>query len=146
MLWNECLCPPKIHILKPNPLCDVLGSGDFGRWLGHEGGAPMNGISTLVLEKTLGSPLDCKESQPVHPKGDQSWIFTGRTDAEVEAPAQCHLMWRAHSLGKTDAGKDAGQEDKGERGWDGWRASPTRCTWVWTNTGRQWRTGEPGML
>ena len=52
------------------------------------------------MEKTLESPLDCKEIQPVHPKGDQSWIFTGRTDAETEAPIFCHLMQRANSLEK----------------------------------------------
>ena len=45
--------------------------------------------STVVLEKTLESPLDCKEIQPVHPKGDQSWVFIGRTDAEVETP----IIW-----------------------------------------------------
>ena len=54
----------------------------------------------MVLEKTLESPLDCKEIQPVHPKGDQSWVFFGRTDAEVETPFG-HLMQRADSLEKT---------------------------------------------
>ena len=56
---------------------------------------------TVVLEKTLESPLDCKEIQPVHPKGDQSWIFIGRTDVETEMPMICHLMWRTDSLEKT---------------------------------------------
>ena len=56
---------------------------------------------TVVLEKTLESPLDCKEIQPVHPKGDQSWVFFGRTDAEAEAPILWHLMRRADSLEKT---------------------------------------------
>ena len=56
---------------------------------------------TVVLEKTLESPLDCKEIQPVHPKGDQSWVFIGRTDAEVETPNFGHLMGRADSLGET---------------------------------------------
>ena len=56
---------------------------------------------TVVLEKTLESPLDCKEIQPVHPKGDQSWIFIGRTDAEAESPIFGHLMWRTESLEKT---------------------------------------------
>ena len=66
---------------------------------------------TVVLEKTLESPLDCKEIQPVHPKGDQSWIFIGRTDAE--APILCPhgvknwLIWK-----DSDAGKDRGQEEK----------------------------------
>ena len=52
----------------------------------------------MVLEKTLESPLDCKEIQPVHPKGDQSWVFIGRTDAEPETPV---LMQRVDSLEKT---------------------------------------------
>ena len=68
----------------------------------------------MVLEKTLESPLDCKEIQPVHPKGDQSWVFIGRTDAEAEAP----ILWppdvKNRLTGKeTDAGKDGGQEEKG---------------------------------
>ena len=54
-----------------------------------------------MLEKTLDSPLDCKEIQPVHPKGDQSWVFIGRTDAEAETPYFGHLMRRADSLEKT---------------------------------------------
>ena len=56
---------------------------------------------TVVLEKTLESPLDCKEIQPVNPKGDQSWIIIGRTDAEAEAEYFGHLMWRTDSLEKT---------------------------------------------
>ena len=69
---------------------------------------------TVVLEKTLESPLDCKEIQPVHPKGDQSWIFTGRTDAEAETP----ILWppdaKSWLIGKDpDVGKDWGQEEKG---------------------------------
>ena len=68
----------------------------------------------VVLEKTLESPLDCKEIQPVHPKGDQSWVFIGRTDAEAETPglwppdAKSWLIWK-----DPDAGKDWGQEEKG---------------------------------
>ena len=54
---------------------------------------------TVVLEKTLESPLDCKEIQPVHPKGDQAWVFFGRTDAEAETPVL--WLWRADSLEKT---------------------------------------------
>ena len=54
-----------------------------------------------MLEKTLGSPLDCKEIQPVHPKGDQSWVFIGRTNAEAETQYFGHLMRRAHLLEKT---------------------------------------------
>ena len=67
----------------------------------------------MVLEKTLESSLDCKEIQPVHPK-DQSWVFTGRTDAEADTP----ILWPPHAksclIGKdSDAGRDWGQEEKG---------------------------------
>ena len=69
---------------------------------------------TVVLEKTLESPLDCKEIQPVHPKEDQSWVFIGRTDAETETP----ILWppdaKSWLIGKDpDAGRDWGQEEKG---------------------------------
>ena len=56
---------------------------------------------SVVLEKTLESPLDCWEIQPAHTKGNQSWIFIGRTDAEAETPILGHLMWRTDSLEKT---------------------------------------------
>ena len=80
-----------------------------------ESWAPKNWCFWIVmLEKTLESPLDCKEIQPVHPKGDQTWVFIGRTDAEAETPILWPLMWRADSIWKDpDAGKDWGQEDKG---------------------------------
>ena len=68
----------------------------------------------MVFEKTLESPLDCKETQPVHPKGDQSWVFIGRTDAEAETS----ILWPLHAksfIGKDlDAGRDWGQEEKGK--------------------------------
>ena len=70
----------------------------------------------MVLEKTLESPLDCKEIQPVHSEGDQSWVFFGRTDAKAETPILGHLMRRVDSLEKdSDAGRDWGQEEKGMR-------------------------------
>ena len=56
---------------------------------------------TVVLEKTLESPLDCKEMQPVHSEGDQPWVFIGGTDVEAETPTLWHLMWRADSFEKT---------------------------------------------
>ena len=93
------------------------------------------------------SPLDCKEIQPVHPKGNQSWIFVGRTDAEAETPTLAtwyeeltHLKipWSWERL------KVKGEGDN--RGWDGWMASPTQWTWVWVNSG-SWRgTGRLGVL
>ena len=81
---------------------------------------------TVVLEKTIESPLDCKEIQPVHPKGDRSWIIIGRTDAEAETPilwlpnAKSWLIWK-----DSDAGKDWRQEEKGMTedeivGWHHW--------------------------
>ena len=71
-------------------------------------------LNCSVLEKTLESPLDCKKIQPVHPKGNQSWIFIGRTDVEAEAP----ILWppdaKSRLIGKDpDAGKDQRQEEKG---------------------------------
>ena len=69
---------------------------------------------TVVLEKTLEIPMDCKEIQPVHPKGDQSWVFIGRTDVEAEAPILRPSDGKGWLIGKDpDAGKDWGQEEKG---------------------------------
>ena len=68
----------------------------------------------MVLEKTLESPLDCKEIQPVHPKGDQSWVFIGRTDVETETPILWPLDGKSQVIGKDpDVEKDSGQEEKG---------------------------------
>ena len=100
---------------------------------------------TVVLEKTLESPLDCKDIQPVHPKRNQSWI--GRPEAEAETPilwppdAKSWLIWK-----DSNAGKDWGQEKKGTTEWDGWMASPTQWTWVWVDSGSWWWTGRPGVL
>ena len=70
-----------------------------------------------VAKKTLESPLDCKEIQPVHPKENQSWIFIGRTDAEAEAPVLWSPDVQSWLIGKDpDAGKDWGQEEQGARG------------------------------
>ena len=66
-----------------------------------------------MLEKTLESPLDCTEIQTVHSEGDQPRDFFGRNDAKAETPVFGHLMQRVDSLGKTDAGRDWGQEEKG---------------------------------
>ena len=69
-----------------------------------------------MLEKTLESPLDCKEIQPVHPKGDQFWVFTGRTDAQVETPILGHLMQRVDSLEKTLMLGGIGSRRRGRQG------------------------------
>ena len=97
---------------------------------------------TVVLEKTLENPLDSKEIQPVHPKGNQSWIFTGRADVEAETPiiwpadAKSWLIWKDWYWDRLKAG---GEGD--DRGWDGWMASTTQWTWVWGNSGSCWWTG-----
>ena len=104
----------------------------------EESWAPKNWCFwTVVLEKTLESSMDCMEMKPVNPKGNQSWIFIGRMDAEAEAP----ILWPpdAKSLlirKAPDAGKDWRQEEKGMTGQDSWMASPTRWTWVWASSGR----------
>ena len=102
----------------------------------------------MVLEKTLESLLDCKEIQPVHPKGDQSWVFIGRTDTEVETP----ILWPPHAksllIGKDpDAGRTWGQEEKGTTkdemaGWHHW----LNGLWVWVNSRSWWWTERPGVL
>ena len=75
----------------------------------------------MVLEKTLESPLDCKEIQPVHPKGDQSWVFIGKTDAEAEIQYFGHLMQRTDSLEKIlTLGKIEGRRRTTEDGMVGW--------------------------
>ena len=99
---------------------------------------------TTMLDKTLENHLDGKEIKPVSPKGNQPWIFIGRTDAEAEAPVLRHLICRADSLEKTlMPGKfEAGREGS-NRGWDGWMASLTWWTWIWASS-RIWkRAGKP---
>ena len=101
----------------------------------------------VVLEKTLESPLDCKDPQPVHPKGDQSWVFIGNTDAEAETgtlATWCKELihwkrdWCWEGLGAGGEGDD--------KGWDGWMASLTRWAWVWVDSGSLWWSGRPGVL
>ena len=112
----------------------------------EESWALKNWCFWTVLEKTLESPLDCKEIQSVHPKGDQSWVFIGRTDADAETP----VLWPPHVkswlIGKDpDAGRDWGQEEKGTT--EDEMTSPTRWTWVWVNSRSWWCwIGRPGML
>ena len=107
-------------------------------------------LGTVVLEKTLESPLDCKEIQPVNPKGNQSWIFLGALMLKLQHFGR--LMWRTDSFEKTlMLGKIEGtsifegESERNDRGWDGWMASPTWWTWVWVCSGSWWWTGKPGM-
>ena len=108
--WKKSYDKPRQHIKKQKHDFANKGSNSqsFGFPSSHvwmweldykESWMPKNWCFwTVVLEKTLESPLDCKEIQPVHPKGNKSWIFIGRTDAEVETPNFGHLIWRTDSL------------------------------------------------
>ena len=129
---RDITLPTEVHLVKA-----VFSSGHVWMWeLYHkESWAPKNWCFwTVVLKKTRASPLDNKEIQPVHPKGNQSWVFIGRADVEAETPilwppdVKSWLTWK-----DPDAGKDWEQKEKDEiegRGWDGWMASPTQWTWV----------------
>ena len=113
-----------------------------------EGWAPKNWCFwTVVLEKPLESPLYSKEIKPINPKGNQPWIFIGKTNAEVEAP----ILWppdvKSWLTGKDpDAGRDGRQEEKGmtEDEMVGWHH--TEWTWVGASSGSWWLTGKPGVL
>ena len=102
----------------------------------EESWVPKNWCSwTVVLEKTLESPLDCKEIQPVHPKGDQPWVFFGRNDAKAETPVLWPSDAKSWLIGKdSDAGRDWGQEEKGttEDEMAGWHHRLEGLEFEWT--------------
>ena len=131
--WNKSYDQPRQHIKKQRHhfadkglSCQSYGFSSNHVWmweLDHKVSWVLKNwcFCTVVLEKTLESPLDCKEIQPVHPKGNQSWIITGRTDAEAEAP----VLWPPDSKSwlirkDPDAGTDEGRR---RRGWQ-------RMTWL----------------
>ena len=102
----------------------------------EEGWGPKNWCFwAVVLEKTLESPLDCKEIQPIHSEGDQSWVFFGRNDAKAETPVLCPPHAKGWLIGKdSDAGRDWRQEEKGiaedeMAGWNHWLEG---CESEWT--------------
>ena len=157
--WKKSYDQPRQHIKKQRyyfankgPSSQSYGFSSSHVWVweldSKESWVPKNWcFSTVVLEKTLESPLDCKEIQPVHPKGNQSSVFIGRIDAEAATPihwppdVKNWLIWK-----DPDDGKDWRQEKKGTRGWDDWMPSPTQWTWVWVNSRNWWWTGRCGML
>ena len=101
---------------------------------------------TVMLEKTLESPLDCKEIQPVHYR-DQPWDFFGRNDAEAETPVLWLLHVKSWLIGKDWCWEGLGAGGEGDdRGWDGWMASLTQWTWVCVDSASWWWTGKPGIL
>ena len=137
----------RYYFANKGPSSQCYGFSSSRVWMREldceEGWVPKNWCFwTVVLEKTLESPLYSKEIQPVHPKGNLSWIFIGRTDVEAETPilwphdAKSWFIWK-----NPDAGKDWRQEEKGttENEMVGW-------TWVWVNSGSWWWTGKPGVL
>jgi len=134
----------------PFPSPAGFSSSHVWMWeLDHkEGWAPKNWCFwTVVLEKTLESPLDSKEIKPVNPKGNQSWIFIARTVAEAEAP----ILWppdvKDWPLEKTlMLGKIEGRRGRGQQRTKIWMASQTRGTWVWGISRSWWWTGRPGVL
>ena len=126
--WKESYDQPRQHIQKqrhyfankcPSSQGNGFSCGHVWMWEldCEEGWAPKNWCFwAVVLEKTLESPLDCKEIQPVHPKGDQSWVFVERIDAKAETP----ILWLPHVkrwliVKDSDAGRDWGQEEKGRQ-------------------------------
>ena len=137
------ILPTKVHLVKAMIFTLVMYGCES--WTIKKAEHQRIDAFTVVLEKILESPLDSKEIQPVHPKGNQSWIFTGRSGAEAETP----ILWppdvRNWLIGKDpDAGKDWRPEAKGLT--DGWMASSTWWTWVWVNSGYWWWTRKPGKL
>ena len=141
---RDITLPTKVHLVKTMVFPVVM----FGceSWTINKAERRRIDAFELWCWRGLQSPLDCKEIQPVHPKGNQSWIFIGRTDAE--AP----VLWPP-DVKNGLIGKDpdcwerlkAGGEG-GNRGWDGWMASPTQWTWVQASPGSWWQTGKPGEL
>ena len=160
--WNKSYDKARQHITKQRHYCTIkslysqscgLSCRHVWMWeLDHkEGWVPKNWCFwTVVLEKTIESPLDCKEIKPVSPKGNQPWILIGRTDSDAEAEAP--ILWppdaKSWLIRKRpwcwERLKAGGEGD--ERGWDDWMASPTQWTQVWASSRSWWWTGEPGVL
>ena len=124
---------------------DIIALGVTGELDHKESWVPKNWFWTVVLEKMLESPLDCKEIQPVHPKGNKSWIFIGRADAQAETP----MLWppdvKNWLIGKDPDAEKEGRRRRGPLRMK-WMASRTQWTWVWVSSGSWWWTGRPGVL
>ena len=152
--WKKRYDKPRQHIKKQRhgfadkgPSSQNYGFSSIHVWMWElnykESWAPKNWCFwTVVLEKTLENPLDCKKIKPVSPKEHQSWIFIWRTDAEAENrilwPPDVKIPWSWERLKAGGEGDDRGRDD--------WMASPTRWTWVWTSSTSWWWTGKPSVL
>ena len=99
------------------------------------------------LEKTLESPWDCREIQPIHSKENQQWGFFARNDAEAETPVLFPPHAKSWVIGKLWCWEVLGAEGEGnDRGWDCWMISPTGCRWLWVNSRSWWWTVRGGVL
>ena len=157
--WEESYNQPRQHIQKQRHYFAnkglssqgyVFSSGRVWMWEldCEEGWALKNWCFwTVVLEKTLESPLDYN-IKPVHPKGDQSWVFIGRTDVEAETPILWPSEVKSWFIWKTpwcwETLRAGGEGD--DRGLDGWMATLTQWIRVWVSSGSWWWTGRPGVL
>ena len=158
--WKKSYDQPRQHIKKQRyyfankgPASQSYGFSSSHVWMWEldykERWAPKNWCFwTVMLEKTLESPLDCKEIHPVHPKENHSWIFFGRTDVEAETP----ILWPPNGkiwlTGKDpDAGKDWKSEEKGTTKDEmvGWHHRLDEHE-LWVSSGSWWWTGRPGVL
>ena len=137
---KDITLPTKVHLVKAMVFSVVM----YGCELDYKESWALKNwcFWTVVLEKTL----DRKEIKPVNTKGDQSWIFTGRTDAEVPIflATWCNKLTHWKRPWFWERLRAGGEGD--DRGWDGWMASATQWTRVWVNSRGYWRTGKPGVL
>ena len=150
--WKKSYDQPRQHIKKQRhyfankgPSIQSCGFSSSHVWMWEldyiESWAPKNWCFwTVVLEKTLESPLDCKEIQPVHPKGNQIWILLEGLMLKLKLQYFGRLKrpwcWERLKVGR----------EGDYKGWDGWTASLTQWTWVWASSGSWWWTGTPGVL
>ena len=156
-LWKESYDQPREHIKKQRHyfVNKVPASQSFGFSSGYVCMWELDYKESWVLLLNLGDGENSWESlglqgdpKGVHPKGDQSWVFIGRTDAEVETPVHCPPHVKSWLSGKDpDAWERLRAWAEGDdRGWDDWMASPSQWTWVWVNPRSWWWTERPGML
>ena len=158
--WEKSYDQPRQHIKKQRhyfvnrgPSSQGYGFSSSHVWMWEldcvESWAPKNWCFwTVVLEKTLESPLDCKEIQPVHPKGNHPEYSLEGLMLKLKLQYFGHLMWRTDSLGERPwcwQRLKAGTEGDDRRGHD-WMASLTQWTWIWVNSRSWWWTWKPGML
>ena len=145
LYFRQCIKKQRHHFVDIGPDSQSYGFSSIHVWLQMweldltKGWAPKNWCFwTVVLEKTLESPLASREIKPVNSKGNQPWIFTGRTDAEAEAPILWPPLAKSQLVGKKPwcQKRLKAEGEEGDRGWHGWMASLTQWTWAWANFGR----------